>query len=182
VLARRLPCLVVALAAFRAAADAPAPADYWITQADGHVQACPSMRACPDDGLLRRNADTGEIVLLTTCAMDGRCFLDECVPAGTYQYGLATPYACYASGAYWYRTASVAGPPPGCVRTLPEPAPAESVPWTDGELICASSYHRPTVLQSCGCGSGGVVLGMQGLAVALGLALAARGRARRARK
>jgi hypothetical protein len=181
VVLRRLLLPAMTLVAARALADSPAPADYWVHQADGNVQICPSMRACPDDGLLRRDVSSGEIVLVTTCGtFDPTCFLDECVPAGTYQYGLVTPYGCVTSGAYWYRTVSVAGAPPACTRTLPEPVPADSVPWSDGEQICTSSYRGPGG-PACACGSGGGVLGMQGLAVAAGLALAARRRARRAR-
>lgn len=180
---RRLPFLMSVLLAARALANSPAPADYWIHQADGNVQICPSMRVCPDDGLLRRNVASGEIALITTCSLlEGACFIDECVPAGTYQYGLATPYTCVTSGAYWYRTASVEGASPACTRTAPAPVPAETVPWSDGELLCASTYGGGWGSPSCGCGSGGAVLGVQGLAVAAGLALAARRRTSRAGK
>lgn len=181
VVPRRLLLLPGVLLAARALADAPAPADYWIHQASGNVEICPSMRSCPDDGLLRRDVDTGEIVLVTTCTIDGACFLDECVPAGTYQYGLATPYACVVSGAYWYRTATVEGAPPACTRTFPAPEPAGSVPWSEGEQICPPTYGNHSGM-SCGCASGEKVLGMQGLAVAAGLALAARRRASRSGK
>lgn len=54
-------------------------------------------RVCPDSsGLLRQEVSTGQVVKLAAfCeATDGgpsTMYVDECVPPGTYHYGLAAP-------------------------------------------------------------------------------------------
>lgn len=157
--------------AFEARANCAMPVGYDVEEGPaGRVRICLrnfAERQCPDAGLLRRSTTRGEIVELTSCDGEG-CFVDECVPAGTYEYGLAEPYACHsaACSTSYYEQVTVAGPAGACERTGPAPAAAAEVPWTSGqELVC--TYGAGT-----GCGSAGTVVLGTNLAVLLaGLAL-----------
>jgi hypothetical protein len=109
-------------------------------------------RRCGDAaGLLRQNVDTGQVVKLNGllpgaatgyCAGEG--YLDECVPAGRYRYGLAVPYRCCPSCCttqYYVQFTVVAPPPPNCEATRrpdnPPPVPfAGQVPWGASQEIC----------------------------------------------
>jgi hypothetical protein len=166
------PALLLATFAGAALADAAPPFDYWIdAHDDGSVTIYLSGdRACAEGPLLRRNAGTGEVVALTSCQGE-RTFLDECVPAGQYQYGLATPYGCSQWGSYYYADASVDAPPAGCTPTVEAPVTAApgDVPWSSERLICESTYRGAG--RGTGCGTGGAVLGTNLLALAIGLAL-----------
>jgi hypothetical protein len=154
--------------------DAAAPTTYAVTQDAGNVTVCLENsrgRVCPDDGLLRRDTQSGVMVSLTACNPD-HCFVDECVPAGTYQYGLATPYVCEPASMTtdFYVEVPVAGADPGCVpAVLPL---ATSVPWSTSRYVC--EYHP----DRGGCGTSGAVLGLNALVLAAG-ALLWRRRARR---
>jgi len=174
----RLAALVVSLVAAGAArANSPPPATYWIHEGQpGKVWICPSMGpACPERVLLRRDVGSGEIVSVTACvAVEPQCYLDECVPAGTYQYGFAVPYRCEETGSYFYEQIEAQGAPPGCTRTGPAPAPAASVPWSSRQVICRSTYGH----SDGGCSTLGGVVGLNLLAVGLGLGLLRRGRRR----
>jgi hypothetical protein len=167
----------VLLASTAARADAPAPATYWIqTHDDGSATIFLSGdRRCADGPLLRKDVDTGEIVALTSC-LDEQRFVDQCVPAGHYQYGLATPYACFVSGSAYFGEATVPAPPEGCTRTVEAPAAATAVPWGDDPVICKSSYTGP----GQGCSTGGAVMGLNLAVLAAGLALWRRRAGRRA--
>ena len=125
-------------------------------------------RTCPDAGLLRRPVGGDATVLITTCDGDG-CFLDECVPEGTYEYGLAEPFACVRSACStsYYGTVTVTGRVEGCVRSGDAPQPADDVPWTSGdEFVC--TYGNT---QGSGCGTGPAVLGANLAVLLAGLAL-----------
>jgi hypothetical protein len=130
-----------------ARADCALPETFVVTQSAGTVTVClqtSSGRTCPDQGLLRRRSDGSEVVKITSC--EGDCFLDECVPAGDYQYGLAQPYQCQtaACDTAFYVTASIAGAAEGCIRTIPTPEAASGVPWTDGHpSICVYGPKPP---------------------------------------
>ncbi len=168
--------MAVAFLGAPARANAPAPEGYTPAVEPGgtveiHVMTT-SGRRCPDDGLLRRNTSTGEIVQITTCS-DDLTFVDQCVLAGEYQYGLATPLACQVGGTEYYETATVTdGPAEGCTRTIEAPAPATSVPWGSEKWVCRSSYRGPDNSWNFpfGCGTGGV-LGTNLLVVLAGLGL-----------
>jgi hypothetical protein len=134
----------VVLFSGEARADCAMPSEYEVTEGPAgtvRIQAQNTAgRKCPDDGLLRRDAATGAIVEITTCAGDD--FLDECVPAGTYQYGLARPYDCVpaACGTWYFAEQAIAGAALPCTRGIPDPAAATSVPWTsDHPMVCS---HR----------------------------------------
>lgn len=169
--------LVVITSAARA--DSAPPLTYWIHEdTPGSVRICPSMgKTCPDRVLLRRDVATGAIVSMTACGtgIASDCYLDECVPAGRYQYGFQVPYACDDRwGSYYYAQEDVAGAPANCTRTLPAPEVAASVPWKTSEVICEGSYGADGMF---GCSNAGGVVGLNLLAIGAGIALRRRRRA-----
>lgn len=140
-----------------------------------------SDRACPDQGLLRRDTVTGEIVRITTC--DGGSFVDECVPAGHYQYGLQVPYACGFFGSAFFTTIDVTGPrcaeaSCSCTRTVAAPeAGIAAVPWGSDPMVCRGAYFDDH--SSSGCATGGAVLATNFVLLLAGGALWRWRRARR---
>lgn len=148
----------------------------------GRVTVCLqnyAQRSCPDQGLLRERVDTGELVLLSTCNAAG-CFVDECVPGGSYRYGLATPYACErgACTTDYFAVVATPGAPAGCVRSGAAPvAAASAAPWSGkGERVC--SYAGPGGESSQGCISAGPVFAGNALLLVAGAGLWARRRRR----
>ena len=162
-----------------ARANSAPPATYWLHEpTPGTVGICPSAEVCPNRVLLRRDVATGAVVSMRACEAGGStgCYVDECVPAGTYQYGFEVPYACDERwGAYYYAELQVAGAPATCTRTVPAPAAAASVPWKTSDVICKGSYGADGPF---GCSSAGGVVGLNLVAIGVGLAL--RSRTRRA--
>ncbi len=81
-----------------ASANSPAPQTYVVNAENNTVTICPmsfDTRYCPDGGvMLRLDVDTREAVELAGFCDSGECFVDECVPAGTYRYGFAEPFEC----------------------------------------------------------------------------------------
>lgn len=135
-----IAALVAAIAPGVTRADAPVPQGYRITYDGGTVLVCAAV-ACPGDGLLRVDA-TGKALLVTTCD-DGFCYEDQCVPPGTYQYGLKTPYGCACSecGGEYYATAQPSASVTGCERTQPAPvAYTGALPWGSDQLIDCSAH------------------------------------------
>lgn len=162
-----------------------APGDYEITQTGATVRICherlldPQHRTCPGDGLLRLNA-AGEAALITACDAD-RCFVDECVPAGTFEYGLKTPFACgyTCSPSVYYGTAVVPGAGAGCQRTLTPPTVyTGAVPWTFGADPSIDCPGRARDTGGCGSAGAAGVLSLNAAIFAVG-ALLWRARARR---
>jgi len=194
----RITCAVMLGAAFLVPGEVRADCascggfeDYSITESPaGTVYVCLDTTeglTCPGDGLLRLDQASGDVVLLTTCAgpeaslsLQG-CYLDECVPGGTYQYGLAVPYDCnpQACATRYFETTSVKGPSGACTRDIAAPVSAQSVPWSgDQGNVCTSSNMR-----SCGCGVAprGAVLGTNLVFALVGVALWRSRRMRRPR-
>jgi len=173
----RIPCVLLVAAALSTAgealADCALPVGYNIKpDAQGDVQILLenyAQRVCPDQGLLRLDTVSGDVVEITACV--GDAFFDECVPAGTYQYGLAVPYACAGSACYtqYYETAELAGPSDGCTAGGPAPVPVDPaiVPWKDKQDVCA--YHPSS--GGCGIDPRGAVLGTNLVLGLVGLAL-----------
>jgi hypothetical protein len=173
----RLPALVVLLAAAvpaAARADCAAPLIYGITATGPTVQICPDPYAvvasradCPGDGLLRVDSNGG-VVLISTCD-DQKCYVDECVPAGTYRYGRKTPFACQGSacGTYYYGSATLSASADGCTRTLAAPvAYVGALPWGSSDLVCA---YRGGFGYGCSSGGAAPVLGFNALLLLVGL-------------
>jgi hypothetical protein len=164
--------LVTALVARSAwATSPPAVARLDVYQEpSGTVRVCENLpiRGCPDQGVLREDASTGEVVKLGNC-VDG-CWVDECVPAGTYRYGLLDPYDCVGYAQY-YTEVTVAGAAEGCTRTLPEPEPASGVPWRAGQRWVCGPPGTPGGGASCGADPGRPIHATNLLLLAAALAL-----------
>jgi hypothetical protein len=134
--------------------------------------------------LLREDEALGAIVQLTGCDSNA-CFLDECVPPGTYRYGLETPFPCNscAGAVILFVEQTVTGTAdPSCMPTGPAATPySGKPPWGSGASI--------TQVQSCpghgACAASsrerGSVFAVQALAVAVGIAMRLRARRRRGR-
>lgn len=75
------------------------------------VTICADDHTCSMDGMmLRQNVDTGEVVELpAVCGEDfyDHCYVDECLPAGTYRYGLATPLPCGCGTRYFFEEITI---------------------------------------------------------------------------
>ena len=167
----------------RALANCAAPTTYEATATGNTVTVCLmnfDSRQCPDEGLLRQNPATGEVVTLADCNSSA-CFVDECVPEGTYRYGLKSPYACKSAscGTYYFTEATISAPLGSCTRTSGLSGPTAftgGVPWGNNPQICGYGG-----VPTCGCGSAsaGAVFALNAVALGAGLLLRARGRKRR---
>ncbi|HET6582280.1 MAG TPA: hypothetical protein VFG69_02510 [Nannocystaceae bacterium] len=158
-----------------AAANAARPITY-DTKVDGTtVRVCPvnfDSRGCPDPGgMLRENEESGEVVRLAETCEDG-CYVDECVPPGTYRYGFARPYECGRSSAYtsYYVTVQVPEAEGTCSRAADRPAPSAHdarTPWRRDPEIC----HYRLLCGACAMAPspGQAVLGALGLVIGLAL-------------
>ncbi len=109
----------------------------------------------------------------------GCCFLDRCVPAGIYRYGLTTPIACpngcSGSAAYWIDVTVTAGLDAGCTGGAITGHPS-GAPWPASgpqELTCGSSGPVVSLspVSNAGCSSAGTVFGFDGAVLALSLVL-----------
>lgn len=175
-----VPALLLLTTAPRAHANCAAPTGYRATVSGRTVTVCLENfkdRKCPDQGLLRRSGGTGEAVVVTDCDAS-HCFVDECVPAGTWQYGLASPYECESAscGTYYFDEVTVSDPGGTCTRSPGRSEPATfsgTVPWGGDQLICDYGGGRP----GFGCmGTNATVFTANGLALLLGGALRLRRR------
>jgi hypothetical protein len=165
----------------RALANCAEPTTYQATAAGNTVTVCLrnfGARQCPDQGLLRQNPANGELVSLADCDSNA-CFVDECVPQGTYRYGLKDPYACNSAscGTYYFAEATVSTALGSCTRTSGFTGPTAftgGAPWGNNPQICG---YGP----SCGCAStgAGAVFALNAVALGAGLLLRARERKRR---
>jgi hypothetical protein len=162
-------------------ADCSRGADYQITVATNSVTVCTvsSARKCGSTvTLLRQNEADGSVVAVANACSSNGCYVDECVPAGTYRYGYATAYDCNEAGCGSVGLFSVA--------TVTSALAVDCAP-TNGGTPTATSLTPPwgpgtgdpkmTGLKSCpdgGCstapGDDPVVL-FDLLVVALGLAI-----------
>jgi MYXO-CTERM domain-containing protein len=134
----------------------PPPATYCGRAEGNRVIICNELlntRTCPQpEGMLRQNVATGRVMRLgqhctdervmppnvTRDSSKGPCYLDECVPPGTYRYGLARPLECAGSASYYYVVVKVTSPlPPDCKRSGPAPAPVKRAPWKDSPYVCS---------------------------------------------
>ena len=151
-------------------------------------------RTCGDPGgMMREDEATGDVVLLANFCGTGEfgesAYVDECVPPGTYRYGLAAPYDCSepgCGGVDVFQEATVTAPPdPSCARAASDPGPTAttvSPPWETGA--------EPTQAKSCPTGglfcsaATTTVVSMNAAAVGAGLVafvVASRLRRRRAK-
>jgi hypothetical protein len=131
-LARGGALAVTWLLALPARAD-PASGGYIATVTDNTVKVCLSFSSC-GSAMLRQAA--GGVVVRLAGSLNSNasnCYLDECVPPGTYRYGCETPLACACdSPPYWASATVTEALDAGCTRRPGDspPAPASGVPWT----------------------------------------------------
>jgi hypothetical protein len=179
-----------------ARADSVAETDTtYLVQAEGStvtVSLSDSYSDFPCGGstpLLRQDEATGAAVELTSCDGGGD-YVDECVPPGTYRYGLATPPQCkagIADIAFFGEVTVSSVLSPSCVRTsghMPPVAYSGALPWGDaaGDAGVTTGITCPA---SCACRAASTfdkgVLSLQMFAVATGLAMMRRRTRRRLR-
>lgn len=138
----------LALGASAARANCAMPVGYKTTVSGNTVTICPQdfgKRPCPDaDGMLRAGGG-GTVKLDDFCGTgnDATCYVDECVPKGTYQYGYAKPFDCCSSccGTSYYESVSVdTDLPSGCTPSSGNAGPTAftgTLPWDGkGQTIC----------------------------------------------
>ena len=173
---------VVLCPARESLANSAAPTTYTTTVEGNRVTVCPwnfDDRMCPDEGLVRKKVGSRDAVRLSDCDAE-RCFVDECVPPGEYQYGFAKPYACVPASAstdYFVEVEVAAeGEPGACQRTEgfagPVPHP-DGAPWGLDRTVC---QYGP---MGCSCNEGAAVISVNALVLAAGLLLLRRHRRQR---
>lgn len=161
-----LGVLVAALSPSPLLADCPAPLTYLVNVNGARVQVCPTDGGCSRDGLLRVDS-AGNVVLITTCDGQFKCYVDECVPPGQYEYGGKIPFSCSSGdcgGASYFVTADLTASTDGCQRTLPAPTV-----YTGGLPWGASPFIRCSSGGGCGSSGSGPVLGINGVVLGVGL-------------
>ncbi len=199
---------VAAFVAARAAlGNCAMPTGYEAYVEGNTVTLCPknfAERVCPTGGaLLRQDVASGRAVQLpNACVVDpyayggGRaadgggeatpCYVDECVPTGTYRYGYAEPYDCYAAscGTFYFTEVAVAAALDACRPTsgAGTPSPVDAVPWGANDRVCdyaGAGDEGP--FSGCGAASPAVlgVFGAQAGLLLAGLGLLLRRRRHR---
>ena len=136
------------------------PYGYKTEVKDNQITVC-TTRAMTNDcpkrkDLLRQNVQTGEVVLLprfciepSDAANGKQCYLDECVPKGTYRYGFAEPLACTSVGTNFFVVVTVETELNNCKRQFGNSGPtttSQKVPWKEDIVVCRGS-------SGCGCQS-----------------------------
>jgi hypothetical protein len=138
--------ILLGLAAPGANADCALGAAYLISSAGASgpnsVTICVSTSNCGGpQTMLRQDAATGAIVQLPNFCDASDCYVDECVPAGTYRYGYATPFTCAdkacGDSVPYFATATVSATGISCTRSAADPGPTaytSASPWGTGTL------------------------------------------------
>lgn len=135
----------LALAAPAVRANCAMPVGYKATVEGNKVTVCNEdfgKRPCPDaDGLIRVDKASGAPVKVLSCGTgtSSTCYVDECVPKGSYQYGYAKPFDCCSSccGTSYYEEVTVDADPTGCTPNAGTEPFTGSVPWKGkGQIIC----------------------------------------------
>lgn len=135
-----LVLVILAATASGARADCASPASYDVTVG---LVAPTSVSIAIDQGnadelcggtvpMLRQNIDTGDVVSLADyCSQDS--YVDECVPAGRYRYGLVMPLPCEGCGGTpYFEAVTVPATTGSCTRTTGNLGPLPytgAVPW-----------------------------------------------------
>ena len=169
--------LAASLAPSPARADCALGADYTVTVDANTVTVCPTstLRKCGAssiDLLRQRVADGTVAVIAGSCSSN--CYVDTCVPAGTYLYGYGTPYDCSESGCgdvAYFREATVTSVLPATCSPTGGTPTSTAPPWGTG----ASPDQFKTCDHGCGCATESsdrrTVRLLDGFAVVVGLSL-----------
>ena len=149
--------LVLAAPSPEALANCAVSSGYKVTAEGSTVTICPknfSDRSCPDDsGLLREDVATRSAVLIPDRCQDqgdeeASCYIDTCVPPGTYRYGYAEPYECFPASCSTDYFSDVTVEPwsgdcdPG--DDLVAEALMECAPWGDQPVVCTFGGGSPS--------------------------------------
>ncbi len=139
------------------------------------VTVCTQTTRCGDATrtLLRQDIATGDIVQLPNYCDASFCYVDECVPQGSYRYGYEIPFTCEEKGCgdqvpYFVTATVTSALGNSCARSATDSGPVAytgNAPWGSGatqELSCGAS----------GCASPGFTLSTN-VAALDGCALAA---------
>jgi hypothetical protein len=158
--------LVVLLAHSPARADCDSGAGYHAsldstTPTSVDIDLIDTARTCPDpSGMLRQDETTGAVVRLADTCSSPNIYVDECVPAGTYRYGYATPFDCSesaCSGVGLFDEITVTASPTGCTRSTGDPGPTAVTtmpPWGVGGPDSGLAQYKDCP-HGCACGSVG---------------------------
>jgi hypothetical protein len=142
---------------------------------------------CPGTtAMLRQDVATGAVVdLASYCGTveDSGSYVDECVPPGTYRYGLQVPFMCEGCGAtaYFAIATVTAALPMSCTRSPGDPGPTttSTVPaWGTG----AEAPQYESCSHGCDCDTAtATVVGANSVALGAGVSLVVLARRRRKR-
>lgn len=108
-----------------------------IDEETGTVVICADNRDCSSGrAIIRENTETGEVVEVSGACQDGEwnsCWVDECVAAGTYRYGLSGPLDCGCGSRELFVEVEVGAGPQSCTPSLGGTVVvrADGVPWGD---------------------------------------------------
>jgi MYXO-CTERM domain-containing protein len=173
--------LAPALGSSVARADCDNGASYLISVNANTVRVCVTAtnRGCASGIDLLRQSEADDSVVVVTGTCSGGCYVDTCVPPGSYRYGYATPYDCSEAGCggvSFFELAEVNDSLPASCATTDIPT-TTAPPW-EGPQGGTTQFK---VCNGCGCATGQpadrlVVLALDGLVVIAGLAV---GRVRR---
>lgn len=161
-----------------ARADCAAPRDYVAKVNGNQVTVCPTYLGgdgtCPQaGGMLRVGlSDAGSTVakLADSCQAPATglgtnatsCYVDDCVPPGTYQYGYATPLDCAQScGGQYAIEVSVTTALSGCASDAGATATTSSVPWDPSAAVAGAVPNTACVYRN---DAGAPVVGDSGAA------------------
>jgi len=113
--------------------------------------------------MLRQDTSTGAIVQIanfcsSATAAQPSCFIDECVPEGSYRYGLADPFTCADKGCgnsvpYFIDAQVTTALTSSCARSAGDPGPTATTaaaPWG------ASATESLTCPGASGCSTSGL--------------------------
>lgn len=195
------------------------PTAYLVTVEGNTVTICPDgfeWMHCPGLGIVAREGADGTVVVVEKCVLAGAttallgdadaggspCYVDECVPPGTYRYQYGRPFQCCPTSP-WTDVVDITSSPSSCPSAADAGATPDSgnvplsvlgrcwVPPTDaGTLdagtLDAGSYDSGVYVAGNHGDSGcavrpysaptGALLGFNGVVGALGLLLMARRR------
>lgn len=159
-----------------AQANCAMPKDYHATVEGNTVTVCAQGQCDTAGTLLREDVATGTVVELSSCTGTdagpySACWVDECVAAGSYRYGLKSPYSCCSAccGTYYYGAgllsdnATVVTAPLGeCTPSGEVPAAYAGKPPWDGKSQTICQYTNPNGSGGSNGGTGGANPGSGG--------------------
>jgi hypothetical protein len=142
--------LVFSFVLARPAQADPAAQRYVATVTDDSVKICLSYSGCGSP-MLREDSNGGLVEL--TGSLNGKnsnCYVDDCVPPGTYRYGCEAPLSCACSSPLYFESATVTesvdaactrragnGPPAPLSRAAPWPTDAGDDVYVPCGPVCA---------------------------------------------